>query len=359
MNPKVLKLVLVSTPIGFLGSGKGGGVELTVISAIRGLLQLGIEITLVAPKGSELPPDCKRVKIVFVEGTDQVSWQHRDFLSPVEIPFNSVLEGLWKHALVLGKDADAILNFSYDWLPFWITPFVDVKIFHLVSMGAVSTVMRKVINDLSIQYHERLAFHTKVQSSDYTLSSFPTLLGNGFDLTKYHFREQSIGYLGWAGRVSPEKGLEDALSVARRLGESLYVWGLVEDQKYAKKIESLFPEGTIHWRGFLETSEFQLELGGARMLINTPKWNEAYGNVVVEAMACGVPVVSYQKGGPGELICSGSTGWLVPKDDLEALYSATLRINEINRRDCRNWVEENASLESFGTKIKSWIFMEK
>jgi hypothetical protein len=55
-------------------------------------------------------------------------------------------------------------------------------------------------------------------------------------------------------------------------------------------VESSVPKGTIDWRGFRSTQELQQEMGHCRALINTPKWNEAYGNVVVEALACGVPV---------------------------------------------------------------------
>ena len=110
----------------------------------------------------------------------------------------------------------------------------------------------------------------------------------------------------WVGRtkVAPEKGLEDAAAAAASLGERLLVWGLREDEAYATAVESSVPPGTIDWRGFLPTQELQRELGQCRALINTPKWNEAYGNVVVEALACGVPVVAYDRGGPGELIRS-------------------------------------------------------
>ncbi len=132
--------------------------------------------------------------------------------------------------------------------------------------------------------------------------------------------------------MAPEKGLEDAVSVAASLKERLLVWGFIEDQKYASEVEQSFPPGTIDWRGFLPTQQLQNELGACRAFLNTPKWNEAYGNVVVEAMACGVPVIAYDRGGPGELILSGITGWLVPPDDINAMnsHSDTLLIDQIS-----------------------------
>ena len=120
-------------------------------------------------------------------------------------------------------------------------------------------------------------------------------------------------------------------------------------------MEAGVPAGTIEWRGFLPTQELQRDLGRCRALINTPKWNEAYGNVVVEALACGVPVVAYDRGGPGELIRSGETGWLVPPDDRQALVEALDRVGQIDRRRCRSWVEDNATRSVFSRRVERWI----
>ena len=84
-------------------------------------------------------------------------------------------------------------------------------------------------------------------------------------------------------------------------------------------------------------------------------WNEAYGNVVVEAMACGVPVVAYDRGGPGELMQSGLTGFLVPANDVSALTLAASRVDSIDRRECRNWVQNSASHDGFARRVESWL----
>ena len=355
MTFKSLKLVLVSTPVGYLGSGKGGGVELTLSSLVKGLLNLGHRIVLVAPEKSILPFESSRLEIKHVEGIEQSSWQHQEPDSPILIPPDGVLPRLWEHALEIGKSADAILNFSYDWLPIWLTSRVDLEIFHLISMGGVSQAMKEVVRDLSNRDHARLAFHSYAQASDYDLSEEPLVVGNGFDLNNYCFQPDKGGPLGWAGRVAPEKGLEDAAQVASALGDRLIVWGVVEDKDYADSVERCCSSGTIDWRGFLTTPELQIELGQCRALLNTPKWNEAYGNVVVEALACGVPVVAYNRGGPGELITSGLNGWLVPPDDVNALKEAVLRVEQISRRDCRLWVQDFASQDGFARRVLDWI----
>ena len=91
MINKQLKLVLVSTPIGYLGSGKGGGVELTIISLIKGLIVLGHRIILVAPKGSKLNFESDNLEIRLVDGFDQPSWQHQSKESSILIPSTTAL----------------------------------------------------------------------------------------------------------------------------------------------------------------------------------------------------------------------------------------------------------------------------
>lgn len=350
---KSLHLVLVSTPIGHLGSGRGGGVELTLVSLVKGLLGRGHQLTLVAPEGSRLPLVSQGLTVITVAGADQPSWQHADPDAPVVMPAEGLLMRLWERALSL--KSDAVLNFSYDWLPLWLTPRVPQRLFHLVSMGSVAAVIDQEIEAVARWDQRRLAFHTQVQAADFHLPAPARVVGNGFDLDAYSFQASKDGPLGWAGRVAPEKGLEDAAAVAASLGETLRVWGVRADVAYAKRVEAAVPSGTIDWRGFLPTEALQHELGQCRALINTPKWNEAFGNVVVEALACGVPVVAYARGGPGELVEQGRTGLLVPPDDVDALREATTKVASLNRQDCRAWVERHASQEVFAERVEAWL----
>ena len=355
MTSAPLDLVLVSTPIGALGSGRGGGVELTLTSLLRGLAQRGHRLRLVAAEGSRLPEGCESVQLLTAAGCDQPSWQHAEADSGVMIPRHGLMPALWSKALQEADGADAVLNFGYDWLPLWITPHVCPPVFHLISMGSVASVMGDAVEALAAWDQRRLAFHTTRQAADFQLPSPPRVVGNGFDLSNYQIGLETSGPLGWAGRIAPEKGLEDAAAAAAALGERLLVWGIRQDNAYADAVEASVPPGTIDWRGFLPTQALQLELRQCRALINTPKWNEAYGNVVVEALACGVPVVAYDRGGPGELICSGKTGFLVRPDDVVALTQALRDVKSIDRRACRAWVEEHAAQEVFARRVEAWI----
>ena len=136
-----MRIVLISTPIGFLGSGKGGGVELTLNSLVSGLISLGHSVEVVAPNNSKIHESNVNAKLHFVEGEDQISWQHQDFNSHVSIPDNSLLAGMLEKGIDIAKHADVLLNLSYDWLPIWMTLNLEIPIAHIISMGSESSVI--------------------------------------------------------------------------------------------------------------------------------------------------------------------------------------------------------------------------
>jgi UDP-glucose:tetrahydrobiopterin glucosyltransferase len=350
-----MKLLVVSTPVGRLGSGRGGGVELTLINAVAGLLERGHAITVLAAEGSRLPADCTGAELWCEPGVDQPSWQHQRRDAAVAIPADALLSRLWRRALSQQDRFDCLLNLAYDWLPLWLTPHTSRPLAHLISMGSVGDAMDGVIAEIAASHPNQLAFHTAAQAADFALHLPPILVGNGFDPTAYRFNPHPEQLLGWAGRVAPEKGLEDAAAVAARMGWPLAVWGLREDSRYAERVEAAVPPGTIQWRGFLPTPELQAALGCCAALLNTPKWNEAYGNVVVEAMACGVPVAAYARGGPGELVEEGINGALAEPGNLEALEAATHRALKTPRAGCRAWMEQHGSRQAFSSRLERWL----
>lgn len=354
-HPVSLRILVVSTPVGALGSGRGGGVELTATTLVAGLLKRGHQLTVLAAEGSVLPRSCAAAELWLERGVDQPSWQHRDRQAAVEIPPDALLPRLWRRALAEQDRFDLLLNLAYDWLPLWLTPLASTPLAHLVSMGSVGDAMDALIAEIGRSHPGHLAFHTTAQAADFDLPQPARVLGNGFDLGRYQLQLEPEAVLGWAGRIAPEKGLEDAAAVAASLGLPLRIWGLREDSAYAEQVEASVPPGTLQWRGFLPTPQLQAELGRCLALLNTPKWNEAFGNVVVEAMACGVPVAAYARGGPAELVREGVNGALAAADDRPALAAAAERAMALDRAGCRRWVEQNCSQAAFAERVEAWL----
>ncbi|MEM9567176.1 MAG: glycosyltransferase, partial [Cyanobacteria bacterium P01_E01_bin.34] len=180
------------------------------------------------------------------------------------------------------------------------------------------------------------------------------ILPCGIDPDLYNFVASPADYLAWVGRIAPEKGLEDAAALSQQLKQPVVVLGKMQDPEYWEAIQTQYPQAQLDYRGFLPTGQLQQIVGKSLALLVTPKWVEAFGMVVVEAMACGVPAIAYNRGGPAEIIESGRTGWVVECDRVNALADAVGHIEELDRHACRQRVEQHFSLTAMKTNFQSW-----
>ena len=147
-----MRLTIISTPIGFLGSGRGGGVELTLNSLVSGLLEENHFINVIAPINSRLSESCNSANLFTVEGNEQNSWQHQDYYTKTKITRQSIINVMLEKALSLMKDCDAIINLAYDLQPICKTLEVNHPILHLISMGdeslEISNIISKVYSEI-------------------------------------------------------------------------------------------------------------------------------------------------------------------------------------------------------------------
>jgi UDP-glucose:tetrahydrobiopterin glucosyltransferase len=346
-----IKLLLVSTSVGPLGSGCGGGVELTLLNISQLMVDRGHTLEVIAPKGSRL----QNIAVHEIAGALQVPAQTLVRTAPVTMPSDSVLGNMWEYVRQVQSQFDLIVNFAYDWLPFYLTPFLTTPVAHLVSMGSVSDAMDAVIEGVAVQYPHAIGVHTRTQAQTFGFSACCVPIGNGLDLTRYNFCERPDNVLCWLGRISPEKGLEDAVKACEVTGIPLKVMGHIQDQAYFEQIQRDFPKAPFEYLGFFNTDEMQAVVRQCRGLLVTPRWVEAFGNVVMEALACGVPVIAYRRGGPAEIVQAGRTGWLVEPDSVDGLITAIESLDQIDRQACRLQAEREFSLEALGDRTEAWF----
>jgi len=347
-----LKLLFVSTPVGPLGTGLGGGVELSLYNIAQELSRRGHTIQVVAPQGSTLAA----IPLVEIHGSLQTIAQSQERTDPITMPGDSVLANMWEYVRQVQADYDLIINFAYDWLPFYLTPFFTRPITHLVSMGSLSEAMDRIIAQVAAQFPGTVGFHTPSQAATFAINQECPYLWNGIDLSLYQFCPQPQPWLAWLGRIAPEKGLEDAVAAAKIANVPLKIMGKIQDQNYWQQICQDYPDAPIEYLGFLPTTaELQQELRLSRALLMTPHWIEAFGNVAIEALACGVPVIAYRRGGPGEIVQDGKTGFLVEPDSVAGLVEAIARLDEIDRYACRQQAETEYSLKASGDRFETWF----
>ncbi|MEO1633631.1 MAG: glycosyltransferase [Cyanobacteria bacterium J06631_9] len=360
--------MLLSTPVGPLGSGLGGGVELTVANLARVMVSLGHQVTIVTPAEAVPAPLGLRlsaIKLVQVAGEWQQTAQAQPRSAASEA--SAVLKNMWAYAQQSEHLYDVMVNFAYDWLPFELTSALCRPVAHFVSMGSLSDQLDVAIARVVKQFPGTLGAYTQSQSETFAPTVPPDswkILGGGIDLTKYRYCPQPEGIsrpaLAWVGRISPEKGLEDAIAAARLSKQPLQVFGKIEDKAYWRRLQSQaawWEDGSpIEYCGFLPTAQLQKALGRCRALLLTSHWVEAFGMVVVEAFACGVPVIAYDCGGPGELVKPGKTGWLVPQGQVSGLVDAITKIDQLNRADCREQAETVHALSAWGERMEDWLY---
>jgi UDP-glucose:tetrahydrobiopterin glucosyltransferase len=348
------RILICSTPVGPLGSGMGGGVELTLHSLVVGLTARGHQVEVVAPAGSVH----ESARVHEIPGALQTGAQNDARTAPVTMPADSVLAEMWAWVRAHQHDHDVIVNMAYDWLPFYLTPFLDVPVAHLVSMASLTDAMDDVMIATSLLRPEALAVHSRAQALTFhVLAERLRIVGSGVPVERYvvHSQADEPRSLGFVGRISWEKGVDDVFSLAEATGMPVEVWGLMQDKDLWDAAAARHPSAPVRYQGFLPTDDLQAAIGRCAALVMTPKWVEAFGNVAIEAMACGVPVIAYRRGGPAEIVVDGETGFLVEPDSISALAAAVERIGEIDRQACRRRVEQEYSVAAFAGRVDAWL----
>jgi glycosyltransferase involved in cell wall biosynthesis len=150
----------------------------------------------------------------------------------------------------------------------------------------------------------------------------------------------------YAGRFSPEKGTAEAIDIARAAGLPIDVYGDVYDAEYSREQVDPrrdWPGVTVH-PPVPRTSLWEA-MTRAAVVLYPARWDEPFGLAAAEAQACGTPVVAFRRGGLGEVVVDGVTGFLVPPDDVRAAAEAVRKVAGISRLTCREHAEGQLDLE--------------
>ncbi len=158
-----MHVVFLSTSVGALGSGVGGGVELTMRTLADGLVARGHTVTVVAPRGSQLGAH----RVVHVDGALHVPSQTLDRSTPPVVPTDSVLVNMWHEVCRLAEGADVVLNFAYDALPFDASGDCPTAVAHLVSMGSLSDEMDRAVIGALRRSPGCIAMHSTAQAATF------------------------------------------------------------------------------------------------------------------------------------------------------------------------------------------------
>jgi glycosyltransferase involved in cell wall biosynthesis len=150
----------------------------------------------------------------------------------------------------------------------------------------------------------------------------------------------------FAGRLSPEKGAAEAIDIALAAGLRIDVYGDPYDAAYAREqIEPRRAAPGVSVHPGIPRAALWAVMARAAVVLCPAKWDEPFGMAAAEAQACGTPVVAFRRGGLGEVITDGVTGFLVAPDDIQAATDRVRRSAGISRQACRDHAEKHLDLE--------------
>jgi glycosyltransferase involved in cell wall biosynthesis len=297
-----------------------GGTERVVSYLTEELVRQRHEVTLFASGDSvtkaHLVAACRRSLRLDKHCIDQLSHQ--------------VL--MLEHVFQRAAEFD-IVHFHVDYLHF---PFSRRgQLTHVTTLHG-----RMDIPDLVPLYHEfrdmPVVSISNCQREPLPWANWQATVYNGVPADVYQFRGEPGSYLAFIGRISPEKRVDRAIKIARQVQIPLKIAAKVDrvDKDYFEGVvEPLLRDSLVEFVGEIGEGEKDEFLGHAYALLFPIDWPEPFGLVMIEAMACGTPVIAYRSGAVPEVMEEGHTGFIV--EGLEDAVEAVRRVPELSRKRCR------------------------
>ncbi len=304
-----------------------GGIEQIVLALGRELVRSGHRVTLFA-SGDSAPID----RLIAVCPTGVVSAMEAGSASDYSLYEAAAVARVLEHA----HELDVL----HSHLGIRLVPLstrIDVPVVHTLHTS-ISSDMRWILAQFPGRH---ITTVSRWQAASVDGFADGTVIPNGIDLDVFPFSAEADEYLLVLGRVEAAKGVHVAIDVARASGRPLVIAGPIVDSPYfADRIRPELDD-RVRWVGPVGGAEKLRLLQRAHALLFPAQWDEAFGLVMVEAMACGTPVVAIERGAVAEIVIDGVNGFRA--DGVAALPDLVARIGELDRARVRASVTERFS----------------
>ena len=198
----------------------------------------------------------------------------------------------------------------------------------------------------------RHIFVSKNQMNSSFLKMNSGVIHNGIALGDFNFKKKADDYFVYLGYITQNKGAHIAAQAARWAKVNLKLAGSCKgcEGYFKEKVKPYLKKGKIEYVGVASPAKRNKLLGGAKAILVPVQWEEPFGLVMIEAMACGAPVIGFNKAAVPEIVIDGKTGFVV--EDMRRMVSAIKKIDQIDRADCRKHIERNFSVEKMVDKYE-------
>jgi glycosyltransferase involved in cell wall biosynthesis len=363
----MMRIALVAPLVSPIAPPFLGGAQVLVRDLAAGLAARGHAVTLYAADGSAVagvrtvplgidPAALAAVRVDQTRNAEAVPAE----LGPVFFAQAHHFLRVFRHLADHAADYDLVHAHAYDWPAFAFAGLLSLPVLHTLHLPAGDRGMVAVLRTVApgadrpagAPRNTRLAAVSRACAASYAPDvAVGTVLYNGVDLDAIPFGAipSADPYLLFAGRIAPEKGVVDALAIARRAGVRLLLAGDVYDPAYARDVvgpplAELQAAGRAAALGPLPRARVWELMAGALAVLVPSHWAEPFGLVPCEAQAAGAPVVGYAVGALPEVVEHGETGWLVPPGDVEGAAAAVARAAALSRAACRARVAQRFGL---------------
>ena len=315
---------------------KYGGTELVVYNLVEELVRLGHDVTLLASGDSQT--SAKLVPCVPASVRTLPEASHYSIRTALN--YSGLARAL---RTIQGKRFD-ILHNHIGWPVLIFSDFVRCP---------MVTTMHGTLAERSEHYiynkfgSERFISISMAQRRPLPHINYIANVYNGIDVSRFRFTSQPKDYVAFLGRIHPDKGPKQAIAIARRLGLKLIIAAKVDptDEAYFKReIEPEIDGRQVVFLGEVGHSAKVELLRHARALLSPIQWDEPFGLVNTEAMACGTPVMTMARGSIPEIVVDKKVG--VVANSEQELVQRWPEVAAINRWECRRHVEANFSLST-------------
>lgn len=338
-----MKIAIVSPVMGSIPPKKYGGIELIVDELVHGLAERGHNITVFCSGESTVAGS----NIIRVETSPYPTREYPD--ENREWERKQLLE-------VLNRQHDFdVIHFNYEPIVFRFD--VNGKIVNLLDSFKVPVVLTfhntTSIAENIVYYKNTPTLHRHYmvfvsENQRKPVAFFPKtqVIYNALPVDDFSMEIEKETYLLFLGRITPTKGLPEAIAVAKKINIPLFIVAKIDPvdrDYYEKEIKSHIDGKLIRYLGEADFTGKVAYLKKAKCLLFPIIWEEPFGLVMVEALACGTPVVAFKRGSVPEIIQDGVNGFIV--DNVDEMSEAVKKIDTISPVKCRESVKGRFSVE--------------
>jgi len=340
-----VKVAIMAPLVSAIREPQGGGSQAFVSDLARGLVSRGHEVHVYAATGSEIPG--VTVIDTGVDPRSLAATLYRVAGPPSRDPAPAASAFASAYSAVRETRYDVIHNHAFDAPAINLATGLNtpaVHTLHLPPDAAIAAALRQAAQS---GQPPAVACVSAFQASTWRgVARVDAILPPYVPTRSVPWSDAAGDGAVFAGRLSPEKGAAEAIDIAQAAGARIDVYGDVYDAEYAR--EQVDPRrdapGVAVHQGVPRTSMWAA-MARAAVVVCPARWDEPFGMAAADAQACGTPVVAFKRGGLGEIVVDGVTGFLVAPDDIQAAADSVRRTAQISRAACREHAERHLDLE--------------